>query len=90
VRLLEKHPEQFEEAMKYEKVSDDPGKTFTWNQGMPLSELKKPEVREGILRRHEERKRRLREQRGNKPLVETLAGLELDDDGPKACLICQL
>lgn len=90
VRLYENHPEQFEEALKYEKVSDQPGKTFTWNQGMPLSEFKNPEVRAGILRRHEERKRRLREQRGNKPLVETLAGLEVEDDGPKACLICQL
>ena len=38
----------------------------------------------------EERKRRLKEKRGNKTLVETLAGLETDDDGPKACLICQL
>ena len=90
IRLLENHPEQFEEAMKYEKISEEAGKTFTWSQGMPLSELKKPEVREGILRRHEERKRRLKEQRGNKTLVETLGGLESDDDAPKACLICQL
>ena len=29
--------------MKYEKISDEPGKKFTWNQEMPLSELKKPE-----------------------------------------------
>jgi hypothetical protein len=57
---------------------------------MPLSELKKPEVREAILRRYEERKSRLKANRGNKPLVETLAGVEIDDDGPKACLICQL
>jgi hypothetical protein len=90
IRLLENHPEQFEEAMKYEKFSEEAGKTFTWTQGMPLSELKKPEVREGILRRYEERKRRMKEQRGNKSLVETLGGLEVDDDGPKACLICQL
>jgi 3'-phosphoadenosine 5'-phosphosulfate sulfotransferase (PAPS reductase)/FAD synthetase len=90
IRLMEKHPEQFEEAMAYEKISDDPGKTFTWNQGMPLSELKKSEVREGILKRYEDRKKRLRGKRGNKKLVETLGGLEIDDDGPKACLICQL
>jgi hypothetical protein len=90
VRLLENHPDQFEEAMKYEKVSDEPGKTFTWNQRLPLSEIKKPEVREAIIRRHEERKERLKLQRGNRPLIETLAGLEIDDDTPKACLICQL
>ena len=76
--------------MKYEKISEEAGKTFTWSQDMPLSELKKPEVREGILRRYEERKRRLKKQRANKTLVETLAGLEVEDDGPKACLICQL
>jgi 3'-phosphoadenosine 5'-phosphosulfate sulfotransferase (PAPS reductase)/FAD synthetase len=90
VRLLEKHPEQFEEAMKYEKLSDEAGKTFTWSQGMSLSELRKPENIAAIKIRHEERQQRLKAQRGNKRLVETLAGLEDDDDGPKACLICQL
>ena len=43
VRLLETHPDQFDQAQAYEKISDDPGKTFTWIQGMPLSELRKPE-----------------------------------------------
>jgi hypothetical protein len=57
---------------------------------MSLSELKKPENVAAIKRRHEERQQRLKAQRGNKKLVETLAGLELDDDAPKACLICQL
>lgn len=90
VRLLETHPDQFEEAMKYEKVSEEPGKTFAWNQGMPLSELRKPENIAAIKRRYEERQQRLKAQRGNRKLVETLAGLELDDDAPKACLICQL
>jgi 3'-phosphoadenosine 5'-phosphosulfate sulfotransferase (PAPS reductase)/FAD synthetase len=90
VRLLETHPEQFEEAMKYEKVSDEPGKTFAWSQGMPLSELKKPENVAAIKRRYEERQQRLKAQRGNKRLVQTLGGLEVDEEDPKACLICQL
>lgn len=90
VRLLETHPDQFEEAMKYEKISDDPGKTFTWSQGMSLTELRKPENIAAIKLRHEERKQRLKDKRGNRSLVETLAGLESEDDGPKACLICQL
>jgi len=55
-----------------------------------LAELKKPENIAGIKRRYEERQQRLKAQRGNKKLVETLAGLETDDDAPKACLICQL
>jgi 3'-phosphoadenosine 5'-phosphosulfate sulfotransferase (PAPS reductase)/FAD synthetase len=90
LRLLETHPEQFEQAQAYEKISDEPGKTFTWIQGMPLSELRKPENAEKIRARYLERKERMRKQRGDKKLVETLAGLEDEDDSPKACLICQL
>lgn len=90
VRLLETHPEQFEEAMKYEKISDEPGKTFTWNQEMPLSELRRPENAAAIKRRFAEHEERIRKNRGNRKLVEVLADMEDEDDGPKACLICQL
>ena len=76
VRLLETHPDQFDKAQSFEKLSEDAGKTFTWSQGMP--------------RRFEERQLRQRQARPNKKLVETIGGLELDDDAPKACLICQL
>lgn len=90
VRLLERHPEQFDKAQAYEKISDDPGKTFTWCQGMPLSELRLPENVAAIKARHVERTERLKRQRGNRRLVETLGGMENDDSAPKACLICQL
>jgi hypothetical protein len=90
VRLLETHPDQFEEAMKYEKISADAGKTFTWNQEMPLSELRKPENVTAIKQRFAEYEDRIRRNRGNKKLVEILADLEDEDDDPKACLICQL
>lgn len=90
VRLLETHPDQFEQAMKYEKLSDEAGKTFTWAQGMSLAELQEPQNVAAIKARHAERTERLRRQRGNRKLVETLAGLEEEDDAPKACLICQL
>src|SRR5690349_18262898 len=90
VRLLENHPDQFEAAMKYEKVSDEPGKTFTWIQGMPLSELRKPETVEAIKRRYVENEARNRKNRPDKKLVQILADMEDDDDGPTPCLICQL
>jgi len=90
VRLLETHPDQFDQAQAYEKISDDPGKTFTWVQGMSLAELRKPENVAAIKKRHEERRQRFKAQRGNKKLVETLAGLEDDDDASRACLICHL
>lgn len=90
VRLLETHPDQFDKAQTFEKLSDDSGKTFTWIQGMPLSELRRPENIAAIKQRNEDRQRRMKANRPNKKLVETLGGLEEEDDAPKACLICQL
>jgi len=90
VRLLENHPEQFEEAMKYEKIGDGHEKTFTWIQRMPLRELRKPENVQAIKQRNAEMDERRRANRGNRKLVEVLAGIEEDDEGTGACLICQL
>jgi 3'-phosphoadenosine 5'-phosphosulfate sulfotransferase (PAPS reductase)/FAD synthetase len=89
VRLLENHPEQFEEAQKYEKLSDDAGKTFTWSQGMSLSELRKPQNVAAIKKRYAEIEQRRKASKRNKKLVEVLAGMKEEDDGPAACLICQ-
>jgi hypothetical protein len=90
VRLLETHPEQFDQAQAYEKISDDPGKTFTWTEGMPLSELRKPENVALIKARYAERVERLKHARSNRRLVQTLGGLGEGDNAPTACLICQL
>ena len=91
VRLLEKYPDKFQEAQDYEKISEnDPSKTFTWIQGMPLSELRKPENIEGIKKRYEEAVARRKLNRGNRKLVEVLGGMEVDEEESRACLICQL
>jgi 3'-phosphoadenosine 5'-phosphosulfate sulfotransferase (PAPS reductase)/FAD synthetase len=90
VRLLENHPDQFEEAMKYEKFSTEPGKTFTWNQEMPLSELRKPENVAAIKQRFAEYQERVKQNRGSKKLVEILADLEDEEEDSRPCLICQL
>lgn len=42
VRLLEHHPEAFEEAKAYEKYAADNDSPFTWIAGEPLTELEKP------------------------------------------------
>ena len=89
VRLLEKHPEKFDQAQAFEKVSDEPGKSFSWIQGMPLAELRKPENVSGIKERYAKRQEMMKKKRGNKKLVETLCGLEGDDDEEVSCLICQ-
>ena len=90
VRLLETHPDQFEQAEGYEKISSEPGKTFTWVQRMPLSELRKPETVAAIKRRHDESEERRKAQRKNRSLMHVFTEAEEEDDGPKACLICQL
>lgn len=90
VRLLETHPDQFAQAEAYEKLSNEPGKTFTWIQRMPLSELRKPETIAGIKERHAERQERAKKFKYDRTLVETLTGLEEDPYQPQACLICQL
>jgi len=90
VRLFESHPALFAQAEAYEKTSPEPGKTFTWNQNMPLAELRKPENVAAIKRRFAEIQERNRKSRGNRRLVEVFAGAEFEEDTPKACLICQL
>jgi 3'-phosphoadenosine 5'-phosphosulfate sulfotransferase (PAPS reductase)/FAD synthetase len=90
VRLLETYPEDFEKAQAYEKQSEEPGKTFTWIQGMSLSDLRKPENQENIRKRYAEAEERYRQKRGNRKLIETIGGLEDEDDGSRACIICHL
>src|SRR5260370_21265417 len=75
VRLLETHPEQFEAAQKYEKINEDPSKTVTWNQGMPLSELRKPENIAAIKRRYAEFDGRKIAIRGRKTLIEIFTAM---------------
>ena len=42
VRLLERHPDAFEEAQAYEKTAVEHGSPFTWSQGESLDELRRP------------------------------------------------
>ena len=91
VRLLEAHPEQFDQAQAYEKPDpDSPNGTFTWNRGLPLCELRKPENTARIRKRYAADLERLRRCRPNKTLGEVLGCWEPEDLAPKACLICQL
>ncbi len=91
VRLLQNHPDQYAAAEAYEKTApDSPNGNFTWNQGMPLCELRKPENIERITQRHAEDLARYRRNRPNKSLGEVFGCWEPEDLAPKACLICQL
>lgn len=90
VRLYENHPTQFNEAASYEKFSDELGKSFTWIERMSLKELCTPENMKAIKERYEKNKARLKLNKANRKLIETLTGYEDDSDTERACLICQL
>ncbi len=73
VRLMERHPEAFQEAIEYEKRSKKYGKyPFTWTADEPLEELARPERVEQIKKEHEKRIARVRAklQRVGNPLRE--------------------
>jgi len=53
-------------------------------------EIYSPENVAKIRKKADEMKERYMKSRPNKTLVDVLAGLEEEDVGPKACLICQL
>jgi len=90
VRLLETYPDDYDKAQRFEKISNEMGKTFTWIEGLPLHELRKPKNIKKIREQHAISEQHFRNKRGNKKLVEILAGMEEEEYRFRACLICQL
>ncbi len=90
VQLLKTYPKQFDEAEHYETTNSETGEHFTWMQDLPLSEIRKPEVQEGILEEHEKRLRRIAENTRDSRLVVSLGGMKSQIRDHRACLICQL
>jgi 3'-phosphoadenosine 5'-phosphosulfate sulfotransferase (PAPS reductase)/FAD synthetase len=89
VRLKERHPEAFEEAIEYEKTAVDGGSPFTWSEGESLIELTKPERIKEITGDHERRIARLRSKTQPNPLREN-EPIDIDDlyGQSKVCLTC--
>ena len=90
VRLLEVHPDAFEEAKAYEKNAVEHGSPFTWSQGESLDELSRPERIEQIRRDHARRVERMRDRRFRNPLRDLEEPLDIDllYGAQKACLAC--
>lgn len=90
VRLLEEHPEAFEEAKAYEKTALEHGSPFTWSNGESLDELSRPERIEQIRRDHQMRLARLRAKTQPNPLRDDTEPLDIDDlyGKAKVCLAC--
>lgn len=90
VRLMERHPEAFEEAKAYEKNAVDHGSPFTWSQGESLAELSRPERVQQIKDDHEQRLARQKRKSQPNPLRSDSEPLDIDDLYGKAkmCLAC--
>jgi hypothetical protein len=91
VRLKETHPDLFEQAKAYEEASAQRGVNFTWCQRESLAELERPERMAAIKANKEAADERKRRKRGNRTLIETIGGSNVDDERePDGCLICSL
>lgn len=90
VRLLEHHPDAFEEAKSYEKNALEHGSPFTWSQGESLEELAKPERIAAIRAEHERRMEKLKQQIPVNPLRSYTCEMDIDDlyGQQKVCLAC--
>jgi hypothetical protein len=87
-RLLEEHPDAFEEAKRYEKNALEHGSPFTWSHGESLEELAKPDRLAQIRRDHEKRLERLRARRPVNPLIEESIDIDEVYGGSKLCITC--
>lgn len=88
-RLLDEHPDAFEDAKRYEKTAIDHGSPFTWSQGESLEDLARPERLAQIRVDHDKRVERLKRKR----LVNALQdeAIEIDEvygSAGKMCITC--
>ncbi len=92
VRLRERHRDLFDRAKEYEERAVQYGEQFYWCQNESLAELERPERMQQIKDNWEAAQTRARTRRRNAPLVETLGGLEPEDDPSlrDGCLICSI
>ena len=90
VRLMERHPDFFEEAKAYEKNAVDHGSPFTWSQGESLEALAKPERTAQIKENHQLRLERVRSSYQPNPLRPDRETIDIDDlyGKTKGCLAC--
>lgn len=92
VRLAEHHPDEFAEAVKYEKTALEGGSPFTWSQGESLTELIEPERVRAIVDDYDRRLKRLQKRRPRNPLAaatdESVDDVYGIDEANAGCVIC--
>lgn len=92
VRLKETHPNLFQQAKDYEEKSVLYGEQFYWCQNESLAELERPERVAAIKSNWEASTARNRAKRINLTLVQTLGGMDQEDEPHlrDGCLVCSL
>lgn len=90
VRLLERHPDAFEEAKSYEKSAVSHGSPFTWSQGESLEQLSRPARVAQIKEDHAARLLRLQSRQQSNPLRPDGEAVDMDDiyGASKMCVTC--
>ncbi|HWW75354.1 MAG TPA: phosphoadenosine phosphosulfate reductase family protein, partial [Pyrinomonadaceae bacterium] len=88
VGLLERHPELFEEAKKYEKIDEERGVRYTWSQGESLEELARPERVAEIKRKQEQAVKKKAKAHPGKKLYQIFNETLEDEDDTEPCTIC--
>ncbi len=90
VRLQERHPSAFDDAIQYEKTAVEHGSPFTWSQGESLLQLSRPERIAEIRADHDRRLARAHARNQPNPLRSDSEPLDIDDlyGQSKVCLAC--
>jgi len=89
IKLKHAHPDLFEQAKAYEKISNPNGKQFTWIERMPLSEIENRE--DDILKKHEDSLKNRVRKIPNRPLSQVFGTIDDEDDSyDPSCIICYL
>lgn len=90
IRLMERHPEAFEDAKSYEKNAVECGSPFTWTQGESLDNLVRPERIVQIKQDYEKRLARSIGAKLINPLRPNCEPIDIDElfGQSKVCLAC--
>jgi 3'-phosphoadenosine 5'-phosphosulfate sulfotransferase (PAPS reductase)/FAD synthetase len=100
LKLMEKHPDLFEEAKMFEKGEGNTvvGEKFYWmGQGQPLDTLEDPELQRRIIENHEKKVAQFKKKKRKNALLSDSEGFceftELDEiydesEGGGACVTC--
>lgn len=90
VGLMERHPELYEEAKKYETIKEEEGVKYTWSERESLTELADPERVAEIKRKYEQDKEKLHRAAPGQRLYQIMEAALDDEDDSEPCLICHL